>query len=60
MLEHQLHRPPNVDLAAQIYKKTGNLRAVQLLLGHTKLESTVRYLGMEVDDALAISEQVEL
>ena len=46
--------------AAQIYKKTGNLRAVQLLLGHTKLESTVRYLGMEVDDALSISEQVEL
>jgi len=43
-----------------IYKKTGNLRAVQLLLGHTKLESTVRYLGIEVDDALAISEQVEL
>jgi site-specific recombinase XerC len=46
--------------AAQIYQKTGNLRAVQLLLGHTKLESTVRYLGIELDDALAISEQVEL
>jgi site-specific recombinase XerC len=46
--------------AAQIYKKTGNLRAVQLLLGHTKLESTVRYLGIEVDDALSISDQVEL
>ena len=46
--------------AAQIYKKTSNLRAVQLLLGHTKLESTVRYLGIEVDDALSISEQVEL
>ena len=46
--------------AAQIYRKTGNLRAVQLLLGHTKLESTVRYLGIEVDDALRISEQVEL
>jgi site-specific recombinase XerC len=45
---------------AQIYKKTGNLRAVQLLLGHTKLESTVRYLGIEVDDALSISKQVEL
>jgi hypothetical protein len=45
---------------AQIYKKIGNLRAVQLLLGHTKLESTVRYLGIEVDDALSISEQVEL
>jgi site-specific recombinase XerC len=37
--------------AAQIYKKTGNLRAVQILLGHTKLETTVRYLGVEVDDA---------
>jgi integrase len=46
--------------AAKIYKKTGNLRAVQLLLGHTKLESTVRYLGIEVEDALSISEQVEL
>ena len=46
--------------AAQIYKKTGNLRAVQLLLGHTKLESTVRYLGIEVDDALSIAEQIEL
>jgi site-specific recombinase XerC len=45
---------------AQIYKKTVNLRAVQLLLGHTKLESTVRYLGIEVEDALSISEQVEL
>jgi site-specific recombinase XerC len=43
-----------------IYKKTGNLRAVQLLLGHTKVESTVRYLGIDVDDALQISEQVEL
>jgi site-specific recombinase XerC len=46
--------------AALIYKKTGNLRAVQLLLGHTKIESTVRYLGIEVDDALRISEEVEL
>ena len=46
--------------AAQIYRKTGNHRAVQLLLGHTKLESTVRYLGIEVDDALNIAEQIEL
>jgi site-specific recombinase XerC len=46
--------------AAQIYKKTGNLRAVQIFLGHTKLESTVRYLGVEVDDALRIAEQIEL
>jgi integrase len=38
--------------AALIYRRTGNLRAVQLLLGHTKIESTVRYLGIEVDDAL--------
>ena len=46
--------------AAQIYRKTGNLRAVQPLLGHLKIESTVRYLGIEVDDALSLSEQVEL
>ena len=45
---------------AMIYKKTGNLRACQLLLGHRKLESTVRYLGIEVDDALAIAEQVDV
>jgi integrase len=45
--------------ASLIYRKTGNLRAVQLLLGHTKLESTVRYLGIEVDGALALSEGVE-
>lgn len=43
-----------------IYKRTKNLRAVQLLLGHTKLESTVRYLGIEVDDALEIAEQTEV
>src|SRR3982074_3160134 len=43
-----------------IYRRTGNLRAVQLLLGHTKIESTVRYLGIEVDDALAIAEQVDV
>jgi site-specific recombinase XerD len=46
--------------AAQIYRKTGNFRAVQLLLGHIKIESTVRYLGVDVDDALSLSEQVEL
>ncbi|MEM7301315.1 MAG: tyrosine-type recombinase/integrase, partial [Pseudomonadota bacterium] len=45
---------------AQIYKKTGNLRAVQLLLGHTKMDSTVRYLGVELEDALTISEGVEI
>ncbi len=43
-----------------IYRRTGNLRAVQLLLGHTKVESTVRYLGIEIDDALAIAEQVDI
>ncbi len=46
--------------ATLICKRTKNLRAVQLLLGHTKLESTVRYLGIEVDDALEISEQTEI
>jgi integrase len=45
---------------ALIYKRTGNLRACLLLLGHTKLESTVRYLGIEVDDALLLSEQTDL
>jgi site-specific recombinase XerD len=45
---------------ALVYKQTGNLRACQLLLGHRKLESTVRYLGIEVEDALEISERVEL
>ena len=45
---------------ALVYKKTGNLRACQLLLGHRKLESTVRYLGIEVDDALELSEQIEI
>ncbi|MCW2130574.1 MULTISPECIES: tyrosine-type recombinase/integrase [Bradyrhizobium] len=46
--------------ATVIYRRTGNLRAVQLLLGHTKIESTVRYLGIEVDDALTIAEQVDV
>ena len=43
-----------------IYRRTKNIRAVQLLLGHTKLESTVRYLGIEVDDALEMAEQTEV
>jgi len=46
--------------AAQIYRKTGNLRAVQLLLGHTKLESTVRYLGIEIDGAQSMAKQIDL
>jgi integrase len=46
--------------ASLIYRRTGNLRAVQLLLGRTKIESAVRYLGIDVDDALAIAEQVDV
>jgi integrase len=46
--------------ATLIYRRTGNLRAVQLLLDHTKIESTVRYLGIQVDDALAIAEQIDV
>ena len=46
--------------ASMIYRRTKNIRAVQLLLGHTKLESTVRYLGIEVEDALELSEQTEI
>ena len=46
--------------ASLIYRRTKNLRAVQLLLGHAKLESTVRYLGIEVDDALELAEQTEM
>ncbi len=46
--------------AAEIYRKTGNLRAVQLLLGHTKVDSTVRYLGVEIEDALSISEKIDI
>jgi len=46
--------------ATLIYRRTGNLRAAQILLGHTKIESTVKYLGVEVDDALDISEQVDV
>lgn len=45
---------------AQIYKKTGNLRAVQLLLGQKKMDSIVRYLGVDLDDALSLSEGIDL
>jgi site-specific recombinase XerC len=46
--------------ASIIYKATGNLRAVQILLGHTKIESTVRYLGVDVEDALTLAEGTEI
>lgn len=46
--------------AAEIYRKTGNLRALQLLLGHTKVDSTVRYLGVELEDALSIAERIDI
>lgn len=46
--------------ASLIYKQTGNLRAVQILLGHRKIETTVRYLGVDVEDALMLAEGVEV
>jgi integrase len=46
--------------ATLIYRRTGNLRAVQLLLGHTKIESTVRYLGIEIDDAIESAEKIDV
>ena len=46
--------------ASLIYRQTGNLRAVQILLGHTKIESTVRNLGIDVEDALRIGEQTDI
>lgn len=46
--------------AALIYKSTGNLRAVQILLGHTNIQNTVRYLGVDVDDAITLSERTEI
>lgn len=51
---------PRRTKASTIYKETGNLRAVQILLGHTKIESTVRYLGVDVEDALTLAEGTEI
>lgn len=53
---HRLRR----SKAAEIYRKTGNLCAVQLLLGHTKVDSTVCYLGVELEDALSIAERIDI
>ena len=46
--------------ATMIYKATGNLRAIQILLGHTKIENTVRYLGVDIEDALELAERTEI
>ena len=53
-------RPMRRTKAALIYKATGNLRAVQILFGHTNIENTVRYLGVDIDDALTLSERTEI
>ena len=49
-----------LQMRVLIYRKTGNLRAVQLLLGHTKVDSTVHYLGVELEDALSIKERIDI
>ena len=54
--KHSLRRTK----ASEIYRKTRNLRAFQLLLGHTKVDSTVRYLGVELEDALSIAERIDI
>jgi site-specific recombinase XerC len=59
-VQHLYPDATGMPMATMIYRRTRNLRAVQLLLGHSKLESTVRYLGIEVDNALDLSEQTEI
>ena len=59
LTSHHRAPTPTRKKATLIYRRSKNIRAVQLLLGHTKLESTVRYLGIEVDEALEIAEQTE-
>ena len=58
---NSLGNPLNAsDQVALIYKKTGNLRAIQLWLGHTKMDSTVRYLSVELENALALAEAIQI
>jgi hypothetical protein len=54
------HALTSANQASIIYRATGNLRAVQILLGHSKIENTVRYLGIDVEDALALAETTEI
>jgi site-specific recombinase XerD len=59
-LKYATHSMRRTKATTLIYRRTGNLRAVQLLLGHTKIEGAVRYLGVEIDDALDIAEKIEV